>query len=61
MLISLSLKSMLNINNKISYFTKIVGIFLDLDEQFIVKLIAEDKYFADQVIETVRVIFFVNL
>jgi len=42
------------------YFSKIVGIFLDLDDPVIEKLISDDLYFHNQVLETVRVILFFN-
>ncbi len=38
-------------------FSKIVGIFLDLDNPVIDRLIDDDQYFHNQVIETIRVLF----
>jgi len=38
------------------YFSKIVGIFLDLDDQVIERLINDDTYFSQQVNETVRLL-----
>jgi len=38
------------------YFSKIVGIFLDLDDQIIERLIQDDGYFFAQVNETVRLL-----
>jgi hypothetical protein len=38
------------------YYSKIVGIFLDLDDAVIERLIHDELYFTQQVIETVRVI-----
>jgi len=38
------------------YFSKIVGIFLDLDDQIIERLINDDQYFFAQVNETVRLL-----
>ena len=37
------------------YFSKIVGIFLDLDEEIIYKLISNDEYFIYQVNEAIKV------
>jgi hypothetical protein len=37
-------------------FSKIVGIFLDLDDGVIARLIEDDNYFNVQAIETIRVI-----
>jgi hypothetical protein len=42
-------------SNMAEYFSKIVGIFLDLDDQVIERLINDDVYFGQQVYETVRV------
>ncbi len=39
------------------YFSKIVGIFLDLDDHVIERLINDDVYFSQQVVETVRVCY----
>jgi hypothetical protein len=41
------------------YFSKIVGIFLDLDDHVIERLIHDDFYFEQQVSETVRVTIFI--
>jgi hypothetical protein len=41
------------------YFSKIVGIFLDLDDQVIERLINDEVYFGQQVYETVRVRIFI--
>jgi len=38
------------------YFSKIVGIFLDLDDPIIERLITDDNYFNTQVIETIRLL-----
>ncbi len=38
-------------------FSKIVGIFLDLDDGVIARLIEDDNYFNVQAIETIRVIY----
>jgi hypothetical protein len=40
------------------YYSKIVGIFLDLEDGVIERLIHDDFYFTQQVTETVRVIIF---
>ena len=37
------------------YYSKIVGIFLDLEDNVIERLIHDDQYFVQQVSETVRV------
>ncbi len=37
------------------FYSKIVGIFLDLDEQILERLIHDEQYFTQQVVETVRV------
>jgi len=42
-------------SNMAEYFSKIVGIFLDLDDQVIERLINDEVYFGQQVYETVRV------
>ena len=39
-----------------NYFSKIVGIFLDLDDNIIEKLINDDKYFQEQVDETIHLL-----
>ena len=39
-----------------SYFPKIVGIFLDLSDGVIERLINDDKYFDEQVEETIRLL-----
>lgn len=39
----------------VSYFSKVVGIFLDLEDDVIMKLINDDHYFNTQVAETIRV------
>jgi RNA recognition motif-containing protein len=39
-----------------NYFSKIVGIFLDLDDKIIEKLINDDKYFEQQVEETIHLL-----
>ena len=39
-----------------SYFSKIVGIFLDLEDSVIDKLIKDDKYFHQQVQETIKLL-----
>ena len=39
-----------------NYFSKIVGIFLDLEDNIINKLIKNDKYFNQQVIETIKLL-----
>jgi hypothetical protein len=41
--------------------SKIVGIFLDLDEPVLQRLITDEIYFTQQVVETVRVIYFLIL
>jgi hypothetical protein len=42
----------------VEFYSKIVGIFLDLDEPILERLIHDEQYFTQQVIETVRVIYF---
>ena len=42
--------------NYANYFSKIVGIFLDLDDKVIEKLINDDKYFHQQVQETIKLL-----
>ena len=42
--------------NYANYFSKIVGIFLDLDDNVIDKLIKYDKYFHQQVQETIKLL-----
>ena len=42
--------------NYANYFSKIVGIFLDLDDNVIDKLIKDDKYFHQQVQETIKLL-----
>jgi hypothetical protein len=37
------------------FYSKIVGIFLDLDEHVLERLIYDEQYFTQQVVETVRV------
>ena len=39
-----------------NYFSKIVGIFLDLDDNIIEKLLRDDKYFQEQVEETIHLL-----
>lgn len=39
-----------------NYFSKIVGIFLDLEDNVIDKLIKDDKYFHQQVQETIKLL-----
>ena len=39
-----------------SYFPKIVGIFLDLSDGVVERLINDDKYFEEQVEETIRLL-----
>ena len=39
-----------------NYFSKIVGIFLDLDDKIIEKLLSDDKYFEQQVEETIHLL-----
>lgn len=39
-----------------NYFSKIVGIFLDLDDNVLEKLIKDDKYFVEQVQETIKLL-----
>ena len=41
-----------------NFYSKIVGIFLDLDDHIIERLINDELYFTQQVSETVRVIIF---
>ena len=38
------------------YFSKIVGIFLDLDDNVLDKLINDDKYFVEQINETIKLL-----
>ena len=38
------------------YFSKIVGIFLDLDDNVLDKLIKDDKYFIEQIQETIKLL-----
>jgi len=45
--------------NMTDYFSKVVGIFLDLDDAVIERLINDDNYFVQQVYETVRVRIFI--
>ena len=42
--------------NYANYFSKIVGIFLDLEDTVIEKLIKDDKYFHNQVQETIKLL-----
>ena len=42
--------------NYANYFSKIVGIFLDLDDAVIEKLLNDDKYFHQQVQETIKLL-----
>ena len=42
--------------NYANYFSKIVGIFLDLDDNVIEKLLNDDKYFHQQVQETIKLL-----
>lgn len=42
--------------NYANYFSKIVGIFLDLDDNVLDKLIKDDKYFEQQVKETIKLL-----
>jgi len=42
--------------NYANYFSKIVGIFLDLDDAVIEKLLKDDKYFHQQVQETIKLL-----
>ena len=42
--------------NYASYFSKIVGIFLDLEDNIIEKLLKDDKYFQEQVEETIHLL-----
>ena len=42
--------------NYANYFSKIVGIFLDLDDNIIEKLLKDDKYFEEQVEETIHLL-----
>ena len=39
-----------------NYYSKIVGIFLDLDDNVLDKLINDDKYFAEQIQETIKLL-----
>ena len=39
------------------FFAKVVGIFLDLDDEVILRLINDDHYFNTQVAETIKVNF----
>ncbi len=39
-----------------SYFAKIVGIFLDLDDPYLEKLLRDDEYFKEQVQETIKLL-----
>ena len=43
-------------SNYANYFSKIVGIFLDLEDTVIEKLIKDDKYFHNQVQETIKLL-----
>jgi len=43
-------------SNHSNYFSKIVGIFLDLDDNVLEKLIKDDKYFVEQVQETIKLL-----
>ena len=42
--------------NYANYFSKIVGIFLDLEDNIIEKLLKDDKYFQEQVEETIHLL-----
>ena len=42
--------------NYANYFSKIVGIFLDLDDNVIDKLLKDDAYFNQQVKETIKLL-----
>ena len=39
-----------------NYYSKIVGIFLDLDDNVLDKLINDDKYFVEQIQETIKLL-----
>ena len=39
-----------------NYYSKIVGIFLDLDDNVLDKLINDDKYFVEQIQETLKLL-----
>ncbi len=41
-------------SNYTNYFSKIVGIFLDLEDSVIIKMLIDDKYFNTQVKETIN-------
>ena len=43
-------------NNYSKYFAKIVGIFLDLDDNVLDKLLNDDRYFIEQVKETIKLL-----
>jgi len=45
-----------NFSNLNDYFSKIVGIFLDLEDHIIERLITDDNYFSQQVFETIRLL-----
>jgi len=45
-----------NFSQYADYFSKIVGIFLDLEDHIIERLINDDNYFNSQVIETIRLL-----
>ena len=56
---SLLIKVLTNLVGKqifyLSFFAKVVGIFLDLDDGVILRLINDDHYFNTQVAETIKV------
>ena len=39
-----------------NYFAKIVGIFLDLEDPYLEKLLRDDEYFKEQVQETIKLL-----
>ena len=43
-------------NSYQSLFPKIIGVFLDLEDSLIEKLLRDDKYFMQQVSETVKLL-----
>ena len=50
------ISKMSQFNKYSNYFTKIVGIFLDLDDNVLDKLIKDDKYFIEQIQETIKLL-----
>ena len=50
------ISKMSQFNKYSNYYSKIVGIFLDLDDNVLDKLINDDKYFVEQIQETIKLL-----